>query len=151
MDIKIRVRVLFTSSHKAHLVTDEKMVAWVMDKCLRDDNTLTPMGVRALLYSQKTLKDYEAEQEEIEAQKKSTDGLVSANFFENEFQEYNRSWKFRTNEIIEINGKKCHRWNYLPKSITRIVKHSGGIITVVLPKWLAIDKHLMYNEIERDE
>lgn len=134
-----QIRVIRTTERGAHLITNGVKVAWIMARCLRANGTLTPMGVQALETSDKTYDGWKREQAEKEAEWKRGKEAVSITFdVANIKDNGEKSWSYKTTSTyLNKYRRRCHSWDYIPKSQVTLVESTATYIVMSMPRWLA--------------
>lgn len=162
--------ILKTSARGAKLVTDGKMVCWLMGRFVREDGSLTPCGLVDFSNATKTLDEYRTEEsvravknamfeakramdreafikaqaELREMEKRPYDVIFDKSAIVGETDKAYKIWAGRTQVLY---GKVCKAYEYLPKSMVSI-EYDGDRAKATMPVWLFKQKSWL-NDISR--
>lgn len=156
------ITVLRVSAHGAALVSDGINVAWIQGRWIRKDGTLTDGGMRALLESNKTVEEQEAESVAWK-EKKERERTEREEAWKKQKEEGSKiltfviehgilksagpsSYKYVIGRKRDMYGRPCNYYNYIPKSMVTVERKNNKVY-VTLPKWLA-DKHSIFKTVE---
>lgn len=159
------VSILATSRRGAHLISDGSKAVWVMNRQVRDDNTLTAGAREALATSEMTHDEAvklaaaingnreaaeELREQRREAARVENDREVTINIArENWRGEHGNAWQVRTNNTFRNRfGKICTACEFLPKSRVIVIPQPDGSVNVTLANWLLKAKpSMVYTEV----
>lgn len=152
------IELIRVSDRGARLISDGYRVTWIQGCWMREDGSLTPRGMQALLMSEQTVEDYQnklKEKEEqrkaykVEQERKFQEGkeLVTVEIEKGILFSSSNAWKYKCGRGYNMYHKITDHWMYIPKSVMNVTRKNNKVYCTA-PKWMARKHFIIFGEID---